>query len=134
MQVANYLFGDKARRLNYENIPTSVFSHPNIATVGLTEAQAREKFTQISIYESDFRQLRHTITGRNERTYMKLVVDTISDRVVGMHMLGAEAGEIIQGFATAINCGLTKSQLDSTLGIHPTVAEEFVTMRTVSRN
>jgi glutathione reductase (NADPH) len=134
MQVANYLFGDKSRRLNYDNIPTSVFSHPNIATVGLTEAQAREKFTKISIYESDFRQLRHTITGRNERTYMKLVVDTISDRVVGMHMLGAEAGEIIQGFATAINCGLTKSQLDSTLGIHPTAAEEFVTMRAVSRN
>jgi glutathione reductase (NADPH) len=130
MFVANFLFGDKTRRISYENIPTAVFTHPNIATVGLTENQVQEQGFAYSVYESNFRLLKHTLSNRDERTYMKVIVDTASDRVLGMHMLGADAGEIIQGFAAAMQCGLTKTQLDSTIGIHPTAAEEFVTMRT----
>ncbi|MES2624573.1 MAG: glutathione-disulfide reductase [Pseudomonadota bacterium] len=130
MFVANHLFGDKTRQMSYQNIPTAVFTHPNIATVGLTEKQALERGLGFSIYESNFRLLKHTLSGRDERTYMKVVVETASDRVLGMHMLGTDAGEILQGFAAAMQCGLTKALLDSTLGIHPTAAEEFVTMRT----
>lgn len=130
MYLANHLFGDKSRQLSYENIATTVFSHPNLATVGLTEKQALEQHAELVVFESDFRELRHTLSGREERTYMKVIVDAATDRVLGMHMLGAEAGEIIQGFAAAMTCGITKAQLDATIGIHPTVAEEFVTMRT----
>lgn len=130
MYLADHLFGSRTRRMSYDNIPTAVFSHPNIATVGLTEAAARARHGSIRVFESDFRHLRHTLSGRQERTYMKVIVDAASDRVVGMHMLGADAGEIIQGFAAAMVAGITKQQLDSTLGIHPTAAEEFVTMRT----
>lgn len=133
MQLVDRLFGSGKRRLDYSNIPTAVFSHPNLATVGLSEAKARERFADVHIYETDFRHLRHTLSGRDERTYMKVVVDGASDKVVGMHMLGDEAGEIIQGFATAMICGLTKAQLDATIGIHPTAAEEFVTLRSRSR-
>jgi glutathione reductase (NADPH) len=133
MLLADHLFGKGTRKLSYDNVPTTVFSHPNIATVGLSEAQAHERHTELTIYESDFRALRHTLSGRDERTYMKVIVDTSSDRVLGMHMVGPDAGEIIQGFAAAMNCGLTKAQLDGTLGIHPTLAEEFVTMRTPAR-
>lgn len=133
MLLADHLFGSGKRRLSYANIPTTVFSHPNIATVGLSETLAGERYPELAIFESDFRALRHTLSGRDERSYMKIIVDTASDRVLGMHMLGPEAGEVIQGFAAAMNCGLTKAQLDSTLGIHPTLAEEFVTMRTPAR-
>jgi glutathione reductase (NADPH) len=133
MLLADHLFGDRKRRLSYDNAPTTVFSHPNIATVGLSEAAAAIRHDELTIYESDFRALRHTLSGRDERTYMKVVVDSASDRVLGMHMLGPDAGEVIQGFAAAMNCGLTKRQLDGTLGIHPTLAEEFVTMRTPVR-
>jgi glutathione reductase (NADPH) len=130
MYVADHLFGSGSRTMSYDNIATAVFSHPNIATVGLSEHAARERFGQVSVFESDFRHLRHTLSGREERTYMKIIVETASDKVVGMHMLGADAGEIIQGFAAAMVAGITKQQLDSTIGIHPTAAEEFVTMRT----
>lgn len=130
MFLADQLFGSGQRRMSYDNIPTAVFSHPNIATVGLSEAAARQRHGEVAVYETDFRHLRHTLSGRAERTYMKIVVDKASDKVVGMHMLGADAGEIIQGFAAAMVAGITKQQLDSTLGIHPTAAEEFVTMRT----
>ncbi len=116
----------------YDNIPTAVFSHPNIATVGLDEDNARQQFPNLAVYRSRFTALRHTLSGRNEKTFLKLLVDTDTDRVLGAHMLGADAGEIIQGLAVAINAGATKAHFDATLGIHPTVAEEFVTMRTPS--
>lgn len=133
MLVVDRLFGSGKRQLDYSNIPTAVFSHPNVATVGLSEARAREQYGDVHIYETDFRHLRHTLSGRDERTYMKVVVDGATDKVLGMHMLGDEAGEIIQGFAAAMTCGVTKSQLDATIGIHPTAAEEFVTLRSRSR-
>ena len=110
-------------------MPTAVFTHPSIGTVGLTEAQARERFGEVTVFRSEFKALKHTLSGRTERTLMKLVVDTRSDRVVGLHMVGAEAGEIVQGFAVALKAGATKAVFDSTIGIHPTMAEEFVTMR-----
>ncbi len=124
--------GSKPRAMRYENIPTAVFSHPNIATVGLDEEGARQQFPNLAVYRSRFTALRHTLSGRQEKTFLKLLVDTDTDRVVGVHMLGADAGEIVQGLAVAINAGATKADFDATLGIHPTVAEEFVTMRTPS--
>jgi glutathione reductase (NADPH) len=133
MMLADHLFGDSRRTLSYDNIATAIFSHPNIATVGLSEPDAAERYPELTIFESDFRALKHTLSGRDERTYMKVIVDSASDRVLGMHMMGPDAGEVIQGFAAAMICGLTKAQLDSTLGIHPTLAEEFVTMRSAAR-
>lgn len=133
MQLVDHLYGaaagKAARRMDYELIPTAVFSHPNVATVGLTEAQARERYGAVRVFRSEFRALRHTLSGSEERTLMKLLVDAASDRVVGLHMVGAEAGEIVQGFAVAMKAGATKAVFDATLGIHPTAAEEFVTMR-----
>lgn len=129
MVVVDQLFGGGDRRMSYENVPTAVFTHPNIGTVGLTEAQARERLGRVRIFKTDFRPLKHTLSGNAERTFMKLVVDAASDRVVGLHMVGAEAGEIVQGFAVALKAGATKAQFDATIGIHPTAAEEFVTMR-----
>ncbi len=129
MAVANTLFNDKPTRPSYLNVPTAVFSTPNCGTVGLTEAEARARDLKIDIYRSFFRPLKHTLTGREERTMMKLVVDQTTDRVLGCHMVGSDAGEIIQGLAVALNCGATKAQFDATIGIHPTAAEEFVTMR-----
>ena len=134
MCVAHGLFGNgEPRRMSYENIATAVFCQPNIGTVGLTEAQARQRFERIEVYESTFRPMKHTMTGRAERTFMKLVVDAASDRVIGIHMVGPEAGEIIQGMAVAVTAGATKRQFDATVGIHPTAAEEFVTMREARR-
>jgi glutathione reductase (NADPH) len=115
--------------MSYDFIPTAVFTHPNIGTVGFSEADARAQFGQISVYKSEFKALKHTLSGSTERTFMKLLVDDASDRVVGLHMVGAEAGEIVQGFAVAMKAGATKAVFDSTIGIHPTAAEEFVTMR-----
>jgi glutathione reductase (NADPH) len=129
MAVANTLFNDKPTRPIYTNVPTAVFSTPNCGTVGLTEAEARVQNFAIDVYRSLFKPLRHTLTGRDERTMMKLVVDQSTDRVLGCHMVGPDAGEIIQGLAVALNCGATKAQFDATIGIHPTAAEEFVTMR-----
>ena len=129
MVVVDTLFGKGQRRLDYEYTPTAVFTHPNIGTCGYTEAEARMRFGRISIFSSEFRPLRHTLSGSEERTFMKLVVDKASDRVVGLHMVGADAGEIVQGFAVAMRAGATKAVFDSTIGIHPTAAEEFVTMR-----
>jgi len=119
--------------MNYANIPTAVFSNPNIATVGLSEEKAKSCYPNLNIFEANFRALRHTVSGRDERTYLKVIVDDDSDRVIGMHLLGPDAGEIIQGFSAAMNCGLTKQKLDSTIGIHPTLAEEFVTLRMPAR-
>ena len=106
-----------------------MFSQPSIGTVGLTEAQAREKFSDTDVYKTDFKPMKNTLSGSSERTFMKMLVVRSTDKVVGMHMLGPEAGEIIQGFAVAIRAGATKAIFDSTIGIHPAAAEEFVTMR-----
>ena len=129
MAVVDHLFGPAQRTMSYEFIPTAVFTHPNVATVGATEAQARRDFGAIAVYRSEFKPLRHTLSGSEERTLMKLVVDSATDRVVGLHMVGPDAGEIVQGFAVAMKAGATKAVFDHTIGIHPTVAEEFVTMR-----
>jgi len=129
MVVADRLFNTARRTMDYANVPTAIFSHPNAATVGLSEAQAREQFGEVKIFRSGFKALKHTLTRNEERVMMKLVVDAKTDRVLGAHMVGPEAGEIIQGFAVALNCGATKAQIDATIGIHPTMAEEFVTMR-----
>lgn len=129
--LADRLFSKKdRRRLNYDMIPTAVFSDPPIGTVGLTDEQAAEAGYKTAIYESRFKPLKHTVSGRDEKTYMKLVVDEKTDRVLGLHMMGADAPEITQGFAVAMNAGATKADFDRTIGIHPTAAEEFVTMRT----
>jgi glutathione reductase (NADPH) len=130
MVVAAHLFRQGEGRLSYENIPTAVFSHPNVATVGMTELDARKKYGTVKNFKSEFKALKHTLSGLNERTFMKLVVDADSDRVLGLHMVGADAGEVVQGFAVALQCNATKAQFDATIGIHPTLAEEFVTMRT----
>ncbi len=129
MVLAANLFNGEDRRMDYADIPTAVFSHPNIGTVGLTEDEARARHGAIDVYRETFRPLRHTMTLREERTMMKLIVDRASDRVVGAHMVGADAGEIVQGLGIALKCGATKAQFDATVGIHPTAAEEFVTMR-----
>ena len=129
MALANTLFNDQPTKPSYLNVPTAVFSTPPCGTVGLTETEARELGHQVDIYRSTFKPLKHTLTGRDERTMMKLVVDQTTDRVLGCHMVGADAGEITQGFAVALNCGATKAQFDMTVGIHPSSAEEFVTMR-----
>ncbi|TFZ06514.1 glutathione-disulfide reductase [Ramlibacter henchirensis] len=133
MAVVDHLFGDGRRRMDYDGVPTAVFTHPNIGTVGLTEAQAREKFAHVAVFRSDFKPLRHTLSGSSERCLLKLVVDSASDRVVGLHMVGPDAGEVVQGFAVAMKAGATKALFDATIGIHPTVAEEFVTMREAVR-
>ena len=132
MVVVDALFGTGQRSMDYEFIPTAVFTHPSIGTVGYTEEAARERFggDDIRVFRSEFKALKHTLSGSSERTLMKLVVEDATDRVVGLHMVGADAGEIVQGFAVALRAGATKAVFDSTIGIHPTAAEEFVTMRT----
>jgi glutathione reductase (NADPH) len=129
MALVDRLFGSGRRSVDYDLIPTAVFTHPSIGTVGFAEHDARERFGKVRVYRSDFKALKHTLSGSSERTLMKLVVDDASDRVVGLHMVGADAGEVVQGFAVAMKAGATKAVFDATLGIHPTAAEEFVTMR-----
>ncbi len=129
MVLSRRLFGDGQREMDYTAIPTAVFCQPNIGTVGLTESEARDKGRKLRIYRSEFRPMKYILSGRDERCLMKLVVDDDSDKVLGAHMVGPDAGEIIQGLAVAIKAGATKAEFDSTLGIHPTSAEEFVTMR-----
>jgi glutathione reductase (NADPH) len=133
MVLVDHLFGPPAgkaaRSMSYQFIPTAVFTHPNIGTVGYSEANARNEFGDITVFKSEFKALKHTMSGSTERTFMKLLVETATDRVVGLHMVGPDAGEIVQGFAVAMKAGATKAMFDSTIGIHPTAAEEFVTMR-----
>jgi glutathione reductase (NADPH) len=129
MCLAATLFDDRPTKPVHDDVPSAVFSQPEIGSVGLTEEEAREVYREIDVYRSSFRELRHTLTGKETKTLMKLLVDRESQRVVGAHMLGAHAGEIIQGIAIAVKCGATKAQVDATIGIHPTAAEEFVTMR-----
>ena len=131
MAVARRLFKpEQYRPVDYKMIPTAVFSLPNIGTVGLTEEEAREAGHEVVIYESRFRPMKLTLTDCQERTLMKLVVDGKSDKVLGCHMVGPDAGEIVQGLAIALKAGATKRDFDDTIGVHPTAAEEFVTMRT----
>ena len=127
-KVAATLFGGKDSSVDHEFVPTAVFSQPPVAAVGFTEEAARTIYTDVQVHRSVFRPLKHTLSGRVERTMMKLVVDGTTGRVVGAHMVGADAPEIIQGVAIAVKLGATKAQFDATVGIHPTAAEEFVTM------
>lgn len=129
MVLSRRLFGDGQGDMDYSAIPTAVFCQPNIGTVGWTEDEARSAGHSLRIYRSEFRPMKYTLSGRDERSLMKLVVDDETDKVLGAHMVGPDAGEITQGLAVAIKAGATKAQFDSTLGIHPTSAEEFVTMR-----
>jgi glutathione reductase (NADPH) len=129
MAVAKTLFGGEPTTVDYADIPTAVFSQPPIGTVGLTEAQARQAHGAVDIYRSSFRPMKHTLSGRDEKTTMKLIVDRQSQRVLGAHMLGPDAPEIVQGLGIALKAGATKQAFDATIGIHPTAAEEFVTMR-----
>ncbi len=130
--LAHRLFGKGGKDMSYDNIPTAVFCQPEIATVGLTESIAREKYQEIAVYRSRFTPLRHTLSGRGEKNFLKLIVDVATDRVIGAHMMGEYAAEIMQGIGIAIKSGATKADFDATIGIHPSVAEEFVTMRTPS--
>ncbi|RAU17711.1 glutathione-disulfide reductase [Nitrincola tibetensis] len=133
MALVKRLYGDADTNVDYNLIPTAVFCQPNIGTVGLSEEDACKVYPNLDVYRSEFRAMKHTLSGSQERTLMKLLVDRDSDRVVGAHMVGAEAGEIIQGIAIAMKAGATKAMFDATIGIHPTAAEEFVTMREPSR-
>ena len=127
--LANTLFGPQPVHADLTTVPSAVFSQPPIGTVGLTEAQALAQFGEVDLYRSTFRSLRHTLSGRDERTLVKLVVDSASQRVLGAHMVGADAPEIIQGLAIAIRMGATKADFDATVALHPSAAEEFVTLR-----
>jgi glutathione reductase (NADPH) len=115
--------------MDHADVPSAVFSQPPIGTVGLSEEQARRKYGEVDIYCARFKPMKNTLAGRDERTFVKLIVEPRSDRVLGCHMLGTDAPEIVQGLAIAIKCGATKKQFDQTVGIHPSAAEEFVTLR-----
>jgi len=134
MNLVDRLYRGKKTPLSYELIPTAVFSSPNIGTVGLSEEQASKHYPDIDIYTAEFRSLKQALAGTTERYLMKLIVDVSSDRVLGAHMVGEGAGEIIQGIAIALKAGATKAIFDQTIGIHPTSAEEFVTMRSKTRS
>ncbi|MEJ8568540.1 glutathione-disulfide reductase [Elongatibacter sediminis] len=123
-------FGGQPRCVSHDYVPSAVFSQPPVGTVGLSEEDAHTHFGEIDVYKSTFRPLKHTLTGRDERMLMKLIVDKETQKVIGVHVVGMDAAEIVQGFAVAVKSGLTKEQFDATVGIHPTAAEELVTMRT----
>jgi glutathione reductase (NADPH) len=129
MTLARALYNNQPYKVDYSNIATTVFCQPNIGTVGMTEEQARADYSNVVKYRSSFRAMKHTISGSDERTLMKLLVDGDTDKILGVHMVGPDAGEIMQGIAIAIKAGATKADFDATIGIHPTAAEEFVTMR-----
>lgn len=129
MAFARREFDHQKTSPEYDFIPTAVFCQPNIGTVGFTEEQAQARFDDIELYKSTFKPMKHTISGRDERSFMKMIVDKATDKVVGVHMVGPDAGEIMQGIAIAMKAGATKAVFDNTIGIHPTAAEEFVTMR-----
>jgi glutathione reductase (NADPH) len=127
---ADTLFGDKPTRVDYENIPSAVFSHPPIAAIGMTESQARDRLGgDYQTYTSDFRPMKNVLAGRNERSLYKLIVARGTQKVIGLHMIGPDAPEILQAAAIAIKAGLTKTQFDETIALHPTMAEELVLMR-----
>ena len=128
--LADSLFGGRPRQVSHHNVPSAVFTQPPIGSVGMTEAQAAEAFDKITVFTSKFNAMKNTLSGRSEKTFMKLIVETATDKVVGAHMLGPDAGEIMQGIGVSVIAGATKADFDATIGIHPTAAEEFVTMRT----
>lgn len=128
--LADSLYGGRPRQVSHANIPSAVFTQPPVASIGLTEDEARSQYGEITVFVSRFNAMKNSMSGRSEKTLMKIIVDTGSDRVVGAHMLGPDAGEIMQGIGVAIIAGATKADFDATIGIHPTAAEEFVTMRT----
>ena len=130
---AETVFNDNPISPDHEDVPTAVFSQPAIGTCGLTEAQATARYPEVDVYVSSFRPLKHTLTGRDQRSVMKLLVDAATDRVVGCHLLDPDAAEIVQGVGIAMKCGATKAQFDRTMAIHPTAAEEIVTMREPAR-
>ena len=130
MKFLSHQYHDDKVAMKYDNIPTAVFCQPNIGTVGPTEDECKAKGIEFEVYESNFKPLKHTISGMNERTLMKLIVNKANNKVIAAHMVGHDAGETIQGIAVAITAGATKADFDATIGIHPTSAEEFVTMRT----
>jgi glutathione reductase (NADPH) len=132
MVLVNHWYGDGAKEMDYDLIPTAVFTQPNVGTIGLTEDQALDQHGEITVYRSDFKPMKHTLSGSDERSFMKLIVDSATDRVIGLHIVGEGAGEMLQGFAVAMKAGATKADFDATIGIHPTSAEELVTMRTPS--
>jgi glutathione reductase (NADPH) len=123
-------FGNKPRKADHRNVPSAVFCQPEMANVGLTEEEARQTLGELRVYSSAFTPMKYTLAGRKQRTFMKLIVEAATDRVVGCHMVGDDAAELIQGLAVAVKAGATKAQFDATVGIHPTAGEEFVTMRT----
>jgi glutathione reductase (NADPH) len=126
---ADTFFGNKPTRVDYGCVPSAVFSHPPLAGVGLTEGQAREKLGQVKTYTSDFRAMKNVLAGRNERSLYKLVVDEGTDAIVGIHMIGPDAPEILQAAAIAVKGKLKKADFDATVALHPTMAEELVLMR-----
>jgi glutathione reductase (NADPH) len=128
--VAESLFGGRPTAVDYRHVPTAVFSTPSVSTVGLTEADARAQLGPIDVYVTGFRPMKATLSGRDERVMMKVVVERSTQKVVGCHMVGPDVSEIIQGFAVAMTCGATKAQFDATIGIHPSAAEELLVMRT----
>ena len=128
--LADTLYGNRPRKMDHANVASAVFSQPPIGSVGLTEAEARKEYGAIDVYRSSFRPMKYTLSGRQEKSIMKLLVDRATDKVVGAHMLGPDAPEIVQGIGIAVKMGATKADFDATVGIHPTAAEEFVTMRT----
>ncbi len=133
MAFVDTVYKNTPRKMNYETIASAVFSQPPIATVGLSESEAKSQYTDVSVFTSSFRALKNTLSGNPEKTFMKMLVDVASDRVLGCHMIGPDAAEIIQGVSIAMQCNATKAQFDATVGIHPTAAEEFVTMRSRTR-
>ena len=128
--LADTLYGGRPRQVSHDNVPSAVFTQPPIGSVGMSEEQAAEAFDEITVFTSKFNAMKNVLSGRSEKTFMKLIVETATDKVVGAHMLGPDAGEIMQGIGVAIIAGATKADFDATIGIHPTAAEEFVTMRT----
>ncbi|MAS82081.1 MAG: glutathione-disulfide reductase [Legionellales bacterium] len=129
MALAKRFFANEKKIVNYSDIPTCVFSQPSLGTVGLTEEQARKKYVDIDIYKSRFTPMKYSLSDNNEKTMMKMIVEKKTNRVIGVHMIGPDAGEIIQGIGIAMKAGASKQDFDSTIGIHPTAAEEFVSMR-----
>jgi glutathione reductase (NADPH) len=127
---ADSVFGGKRIAVAHGAVPTAVFTTPEIGTAGLTEAQARAAYRKVTIYKTDFRPMRATLSGGSERTFMKIVVDGETDRVLGVHIMGEAAGEMIQLVGIALHMGATKTDFDATMAVHPTAAEELVTMRT----
>lgn len=133
MALCKTLFGNQPTSPDYEAIATAVFSHPELATVGMTEEAAVAAHGEVDVFTSDFRPMKNTISGNESRTFMKIVAEKDGGRVLGVHMVGPDAAEIMQGMAIAVKFGITKEQLDTVVGIHPSAAEEFVTMRTPTR-